>query len=414
MAEERNHAILSASSSHRWLTCTPSAQLELEEHQEECSVYAAEGTAAHALAELKLSYRFGKIGLTEYQEKYEEFRKNEEYSKYYNKEFEEYVDEHVEYVISVTDELDKEHIKYHIFFEVRVNFSNVVPQGFGTADVLIVTDEFIHVIDLKFGAGVPVSAQNNSQLRLYGFGALNMFPNSKRILMTINQPRLESRDTEVLEKKVLVDWAFNYVAPRAEQAMRGEGKLHASEEACRFCKLRGKCKERADAQLAVARKEFSLVDQKANIVQNMTMEQISNILEIAPLFIDWFKDVQAYALGQLTRGVKIPGFKLVEGRSTRIITDEQKVKETLLDIGFTEDEIMKPREMQGISKLEALVGKKNFATLFADYLIKPAGKLTLAPESDRRPEVTILALAQSDFATPIEYDNRQLENKEIN
>ena len=404
MAEQRNHAILSASSAHRWLVCTPSARLELEEGRDECSVYAAEGTAAHELAELKLNYRFGKIGWTEFYDKYEAFKVNPEYSKYYNKEFEEYVDEHVEYVVSVTDELDREGKKYHIFFEVRVNFANVVPQGFGTADVLIVTEDTIHVIDLKFGAGVPVSAIENPQLRLYGMGALNLFPNTSFVKMTINQPRLVSRDTEELTKKELLTWAFEYVRPRAEEAIKGEGTLHASEDACRFCKLRGKCKERADMNLAIAQREFEIVDQKANLVQNLSVEQISNILEIAPMFIDWFKDVQAFALGQLAQGVKIPGYKLVEGRSNRIITDETKVKEILLQVGLTEDEIMKPREMLGISKLEALVGKKLFAELCKDYLIKPMGKLTLAPESDRRPEVNTFELAAADFSTPIEIE----------
>lgn len=400
MAEQRNHAILSASSAHRWLVCTPSARLELEEGREECSAYAAEGTAAHALAELKLKYRFGKISVSEYEAEYEAFKVDPEFSKYYNKEFEEYVDDHVEYIVSITDNL----IDYHIYFEVRVNFANVVPQGFGTADVLIVTEDTVWVIDLKFGAGVPVSAIENPQLRLYGMGALNMFPNTKYIKTTINQPRLLSRDTEELTKKELIKWAFEYVKPRAEEAIKGEGVLRASEDACRFCKLRGKCKERADTQLAIAQREFEIIDQRANLVQNLSAEQLGNILEIAPMFIDWFKDVQSFALGQLMQGVKIPGYKLVEGRSNRIITDETKVKEILLEVGLTEDEIMKPREMLGISKLEALVGKKLFADLCKDYLIKPMGKLTLAPESDRRPEVNTLAIAQGEFATPIDIE----------
>jgi len=398
MAEQRNHAILSASSAHRWLVCTPSARLEQEEGTEECSVYAQEGTAAHALAELKLSYRFGKIPYSKYQEEYEAFKVDSEFSKYYNKEFEEFVDEFVDYVIKQTEELES----YHIFFETRVNFSNVVPQGFGTADVMIVTEDTIHVIDLKFGAGVPVSAINNPQLRLYGMGALNLFPNTKYIKTTINQPRLLSCDTEDLTKEELLKWAFEYVKPRAEEAIKGEGVLRASEDACKFCKLRGKCKERADMQLMVAQREFEIVDQKANMVQNLSTEQIANILEIAPMFIDWFKDVQAFALGQLMRGEKIPGYKLVEGRSNRIITDEAKVKELLLQVGLTEDEIMKPREMLGISSLEKLIGKKLFADICGEYLIKPVGKLTLAPESDRRPEVSTLAIAQSEFADPID------------
>ena len=406
MAEQRNHAILSASSAHRWLTCTPSARLELEEGRDECSVYAAEGTAAHALAELKLNYRFGKISLTEYQDQYEAFKVDSEYSKYYNKEFEEYVDSHVEYVVAFTEDLPE----YHIYFELRVNFSNIVPQGFGTADVLIVTPDTVIIIDLKFGTGVPVSAIENPQLRLYGMGALNLFPNTKFVRTIINQPRLESRDTELLTKEELLSWAVNYVKPRAEEAIKGEGILRASEDACRFCALRGKCKERASAQLAVAqqefavveRKEFAIRERKTNPITALTPDEVGNILAIAPAFIDWFKDVEAFALGQLMSGVKIPGYKLVEGRSNRIITDEEAVKKILLDAGLREDEIMKPREMLGISKLEALVGKKLFATLCEDYLIKPPGKLTFAPESDRRPEVNSLALAQSDFADPIE------------
>lgn len=395
------HAILSASAAHRWLVCTPSARLEQNEGRAECSIYAAEGTAAHRLAEIKLMYRFGKMSPSEYTDTYDEFKNDPEYGKYYNKEFEEYVDAHVEYIVQLTDELDT---PYHIFFELRVNFANVVPQGFGTADVLLVTEDTIHVIDLKFGAGVPVSAINNPQLRLYGMGALNLFPNTKYVKMTINQPRLDSRDTETLEKRELLAWAFEYVKPRAEEAIKGEGMLEASEDACRFCKLRGKCKARADMQLELARREFEIVEQKPNPITALSVEQISNILEIAPMFIDWFKDVQSFALGQLMQGVKIPGYKLVEGRSNRIITDETKVKEILLEVGLTEAEIMKPPEMLGISKLEALVGKKLFAELCKDYIIKPQGKLTLAPESDRRPEANTFALAQSDFAEPIDTD----------
>lgn len=398
MSEERNHAILSASSAHRWLTCTPSARLELEEGAEECSVYAAEGTAAHALAEIKLKHRFGKTNDLEFRADYEAFLNEPEFAKYYNKEFEEYVDSHVEFVVEQTKELDE----FHIFFEVRVNFSNIVPQGFGTADVLIVTKDTVHVIDLKFGAGVPVSAIKNSQLRLYGFGAINLFPNTEFVKVTINQPRLESHDSEIVAKQELLEWGFDYVKPRAELAIKGEGQLVASEDACRFCKLKGKCKTRADEQLAIAKQEFSIVDTRASIAESITPEKLSYILEIGPAFINWYNDVKSFALGQLASGVEIPGFKLVEGRSNRIITDEQKVAEVLLDVGFTEDEIMKPRELLGISKLEALVGKKLFAELFADYLIKPQGKLTLVPDTDRRPAINNCDVARLDFAEPIE------------
>jgi hypothetical protein len=398
MVEQRNHAILSASAAHRWLTCTPSARLEQQENQEECSVYAAEGTAAHALAEIKLKHIFGKTTDLEYQADYEAFKSDEEFAKYYNAEFEEYIDSHVQFVVDQTKDIGE----FHIFFEVRVNFSNIVPQGFGTADVLIVTQDTVHVIDLKFGAGVPVSAVKNSQLRLYGFGALNIFPNTKFVKVTINQPRLESNDSETLSKEELLVWGFDYVKPRAELAIKGEGNLVASEDACRFCKLKGKCKTRADQQLSIARQEFSVIDYRPNLAETITPEKLSQILQIGPAFIDWYKDVTAFALGQLASGVEIPGFKLVEGRSNRIITDENAVKKILLDVGLKEDEITKPREMLGISKLEALVGKKLFAELCKDYIIKPQGKLTLVPETDRRPAVNTLGIAQMDFVESID------------
>lgn len=397
------HAMLSASTAHRWLYCTPSARLEQEDGTiEECSVYAKEGTAAHALAEIKLSYTFGKIGPMEYAEKLAEWHANKDFEEYYNKEFEEYVDDYVNYVISQTDGLEN----YHIYFEVKVNFSNIVPQGYGTSDVIIVTDDYVHVIDLKFGAGVPVTAVNNPQLRLYGIGALNLFPNSKKVKMTINQPRIPSCDTEELTKEELLKWAFEFVKPRAEEAIKGEGKLIASEKACRFCKLRFKCKARADEQLRLAQEEFNITDVKANAVSNLSVEQIANILEIAPAFIEWFNDVKSFALGQLKQGINIPGFKLVEGRSNRIITDEEKVRQILLSVGLTDKQIMTQPVLLGISKLESLVGKKLFSELCKDYIIKPAGNLTLAPESDRRPALNTLQIAQSDFAEPIKEDKQ--------
>lgn len=399
---EKRHALLSASTAHRWLYCTPSARLEQEEGTEECSVYAEEGTAAHALAEIKLSYTFGKMGPLAYQEALDDWHNNPDYEKYYSQEFEEFVDDYVSFVVSQTDGLEH----FHIYFEVKVNFSNFVPQGFGTSDVIIVTDDMVHVIDLKFGQGVPVSAINNPQLRLYGLGALNLFPNSERVKMTINQPRLASCDTEELSKKELLDWAINVVMPRAEEAIKGEGKLQASEKACKFCKVRAKCKARADQQLELARKEFEVDDLKANLAQNMNEEQIAEILDIAPAFIDWFKDVQAYALGQLVQGRHIPGYKLVEGRSIRQITDENKAIDILVDAGFKKEDLMSKPELLGISALEKVVGKKNLAELLKDYIIKPSGKLTLAPESDRRPAVNTLQLAQDEFAEPINSDNQ--------
>lgn len=387
------HSFLSASSAHRWLKCTPSRYLEEQEGLEECSIFAEEGTAAHTLAELKLSYAFGKMSDEEYATRFKVFVN--ENSDYYDKVFEEHIDNYVNFVKHITRELHD----VKTYFEVRVDFANIVQDGFGTADCILISGNTAHVIDLKFGQGVPVTASSNPQLMLYGIGVINMFPNVEQLYMTIYQPRLDNVDTVCLSKEELMTWGNDYVKPRAEKAFKGEGILEPSESACKFCALRGKCKARADMQLDIAKKEFSIEDTKSNMVQALSPEQISNILEIAPMFIDWFKDVQAFALGQLAQGVKIPGYKLVEGRSNRVITNPSKVKEILLGVGLKESDIMKPQEMQGITKLEELVGKKLFETLCGEHLIKPRGKLTLATESDRRPEVNSIDV---DFS--INYD----------
>lgn len=390
--EVRQHALLSASSAHRWLACTPSARLEQQE-EGECTVYAEEGTEAHELAEIMLNHIYYGTPWR----KYDEFRKR---SKYWTKEFEEYVEDYVRYIKNITDELEQNNKKYHIYIELRVNFSNFVPQGFGTADCLIVTEKDLHVLDLKFGQGVPVTAKGNPQMRLYALGTLNLFPNTENIKMTICQPRLDNFDTDTISKADLLNWALYEVKPKADAAVRGEGTLVAGEKQCKFCKLRGKCKARADFQLKTAQEEFAaieIVDERPQIAKYMTPEQMADILEIAPLFIDWFKDVQKYAYEQALKGMHIEGFKLVEGKSNRIISDPDGLYSALQNMGYKDDDIFEPRKMKGISKIEALVGRKLFNEVLSDYVIKPQGAPTLVPLSDKRPEINTIEQAIKDF-----------------
>lgn len=390
--EVRQHALLSASSAHRWLACTPSARLEQQE-EGECTVYAEEGTEAHELAEIMLNHIYNGISWR----KYDEFRKR---SKYWTQEFEEYVEDYVRYIKNITDKLEQNNKKYHIYIELRVNFSNFVPQGFGTADCLIVTEKDLHVLDLKFGQGVPVTAKSNPQMRLYALGTLNLFPNTENIKMTICQPRLDNFDTDTISKADLLNWALYEVKPKADAAVRGEGTLVAGEKQCKFCKLRGKCKARADFQLKTAQEEFAaieIVDERLQIAKYMTPEQMADILEIAPLFIDWFKDVQKYAYEQALKGMHIEGFKLVEGKSNRIISDPDGLYSALQNMGYKDDDIFEPRKMKGISKIEALVGRKLFNEVLSDYVIKPQGAPTLVPLSDKRPEINTIEQAIKDF-----------------
>jgi hypothetical protein len=392
------HSLLSASAAHRWLTCTPSAVLEREQGVDECSVYAAEGPAAHEYARLRLMSLYGYLDAAAYAHELEQFMQTPDYQNFYDAEFNEYVEEYIRYVKGITDNLTD----YDIDFERRVDFSDVVPDGFGTADTIIIDkkNEKGYVIDLKFGQGVPVSAKENPQLRLYAIGLIHEF-DVKSVEMVIVQPRLASVDTDIMTALELVIWGYDYVKPKAELAVKGEGPLKSSEEACRFCKLRGSCKVRADSQLAVAKQEFAIIDPQKTMIQLLSPEQMSKILDIAPVFVEWFKDVQSFALGQLIAGVNIPGYKLVEGRSNRVITDPDKVKDILLEKGFKEQDLMKPPEMQGISTLERIVGKKLFTDLCGEYLVKPTGKLTMAEDNDRRPAVSTLAIAQNEFARTI-------------
>lgn len=405
MPTPTGHALLSPSSSHRWLICTPSAMLESSEPST-YSPYAEEGTEAHALAELKLSYMLGQINDTEYATKFDHFRLN---SKFYNYEFNDYVNDYCQEVMTIVKEDYKNH-EVSVHLEQYVTFEDIVPNGGGTSDVVIVGKNFIHIIDLKFGKGVPVSAIGNTQLRLYALGAIKKYIREctcTEARMTIIQPRLHDISTDFVGINELNDWAINYVKPRAELAIAGKGELVPGDH-CKFCKLKGKCKALADKQLAIAQAEFEDAVVENNMLEpaNMSPEVISRILDIAPKFIDWFKDVEAYAMKTaINDGTKIPGYKLVEGRSTRVIVSPASVIEKLRTAGFSEEDYLKPTELLGITTLEKNIGKKLFNELCEQYIIKPQGKPTLVPESDKRVAIDVksLGLNGNEFSEEIVY-----------
>ena len=405
MPTPTGHALLSPSSSHRWLICTPSAMLESSEPTT-YSPYAEEGTEAHALAELKLSYMLGQINDTEYATKFDHFRLN---SKFYNYEFNDYVNDYCQEVMTIVKEDYKNH-EVSVHLEQYVTFEDIVPNGGGTSDVVIVGKNFIHIIDLKFGKGVPVSAIGNTQLRLYALGAIKKYIRECTCTdarMTIIQPRLHDISTDFVGINELNDWAINYVKPRAELAIAGKGELVPGDH-CKFCKLKGKCKALADKQLAIAQAEFEEAVVENNMLEpaNMSPEVISRILDIAPKFIDWFKDVEAYAMKTaINDGTKIPGYKLVEGRSTRVIVSPASVIEKLRTAGFSEEDYLKPTELLGITTLEKNIGKKLFNELCEEYIVKPQGKPTLVPESDKRVAIDVksLGLNGNEFSEEIVY-----------
>lgn len=379
------HALLSPSSSHRWLECTPSAYLESLEPYQPPSPYAAEGTEAHALAEIKLKFMLDKISVDQYDTEFANFRLN---SKFYNAEFNDYVNDYVHEVMTIIKE-DYKGQTLEVYLEDKVSFEHVVPNGSGTSDVVIIGKTFIHIIDLKFGKGVAVSSIGNPQLRLYALGVLNKYQLKgvfSEARMTIIQPRLYDKSTDYVQVTELNDWAINFVKPRAELAIAGKGTLCPGDH-CKFCKRKGKCEALGQQQLAVAQREFESVVIEDNILEphNMTPEMLSRIMYVAPKFIQWFNEVTSYVTKtMINEDLKIPGYKIVEGRSNRVITNPEAIVEKLRTSGFTEDDYLEKPKLLGITKLEKNVGKKLFNELCADYIVKPTGRPTVVPETDKR------------------------------
>lgn len=383
------HALLGPSGAKRWMTCTPSARFE-EEFIEQDSEYAAEGTAAHELAEL---YLLCELGGNDGADIYalEAFP---EHNKYYNGEMEEAVGLYLDIIHERYAEALKRDPSAILMPEQRLDFSEWVPEGFGTGDVIIIGGGVIEVIDLKYGKGVPVDAEDNPQLRLYGLGAWNAYKilyDIHTVRMTIVQPRLGSVTTDEISADDLVRWATEEVMPKAKLAWAGEGQ-HVPGEHCRFCKAKPRCKALADHNMELAKHDFTLP-------HKLTDQEIGEILGRIDRLADWVKAVKEYALDQAeNHGVKWPGWKLVEGRSNRKITDEDEAVKVLLAEGISEPLLYKPREVLGITALETLVGKKKFTTLLDHLLEKPPGKPTLVQETDKRPELNTAESAAADFS----------------
>lgn len=385
-----SHALLSASGSARWMACTPSARLE-EQFPNTTSEYAEEGSFAHALADLKLSRAIANtIKPSAYKKRLAEMQKDPMYSPA----TEEYIDQYVAQVSEIFMAAKKECKDTLVLLEQRLDFSEWVPGGFGTGDVVIISDGTLEVIDLKYGKGVPISAENNSQTRLYGLGAINTFNmlyEFDLVRMTIIQPRLDNTSTEEITVDDLMYWATNTVMGAAEKAYKGVGQFNAGDH-CRFCRAKATCRARAEANLELAKLDF----QEPLL---LTDEEIAEVLAKVSQLKAWASDVETYALEQARdHGIKYPGWKLVEGRSNRKYADDIAVGQVLTAAGYEEEQIHKEPELLGITAMEKLLGKKKFEELLKELVIKPAGKPTLVPENDKRPEINSLQSAIDDFS----------------
>ncbi|TQS71929.1 DUF2800 domain-containing protein [Ornithinibacillus gellani] len=369
------HAILSASGAHRWMNCTPSARLELE-FEDSSGEAAKEGTAAHELGEHKLRAAL-KI-LTK-----------KPTSIYDSEEMERYTDEYVQFILeelAAVKQITKDPL---LLIEQRLDFSNYVPEGFGTGDCVIVADDVVHVIDFKYGQGVLVEAENNPQMMLYALGALNLFDaiyDISAVKMTIYQPRRENISTFEISKTSLIDWAENTLKPKAELAFKGDGEFKPGEW-CRFCRASVDCRARAEENLKVAKFEFK----KPPL---LTDGEIAEILLHVNDLTKWANEIFAYATNAaVQQGKQWAGFKVVEGRSNRKYADEEAVAEATKKAGY--EDIYK-QSLLTITNMEKLMGKKKFNEVLGDFIIKPSGKPTLVPVSDKRPEINI-STAKNEF-----------------
>ena len=369
------HARFSPSSSNRYLNCPPALWLE-EQFEDEQSPYAAEGSAGHRMAEYLIN-------------KHLKRRDKRPVSDYYSDELLEAVDDYVLYVIGQIEEAKRICSSPVFAVEQRVDLREHVQECFGTADMVIITDNRIQIIDLKLGKGVMVDAEENNQLMIYGLGVLDlaeMLFDIETVELTIVQPRLDHFSSWEISAEELRSWGREVLEPRAKMALSGAGEFKAGDH-CRFCKARFQCRARAEEFLKLAQQEFKAPDL-------LTDEEMAEVLSKADALKKWAEEVYAYAQNEaVVHHKEWPGFKLVLGRTNRKYTDEEEVAEVAKKAGYTD--IFKS-SLIGITEMERLMGKKNFKEILGAYVYKPEGKVTLVPDSDKREAVTV-STAEADF-----------------
>lgn len=382
----RAHALLSASGASRWMACTPSARLEEKFDESSTSTFAAEGTLAHEFGDVNLRFKNGEITEKTLNSELKKLRKD----KNYTDEMEGEVDKYVEIVMEAFAVAKARTPDAKLLIEERVDFSHLVEKGFGTGDVCIVADGFLDVIDLKYGKGVKVDADNNPQLMLYGSGALRNFEmmyDIHTVNLVIVQPRLDHLSEWKISTEKLIEWGEKEVKPKAAKAYQGKGVQKAGDH-CKWCKVKAMCATLAAKNVKLAQHDFK-------DPHLLTESQVIEVYKQQPMLVDWVNSVAKYLLDEAVKGKKWPGLKLVEGRSNRKWSDEVKVKEALTDNLFDEKDFTTTK-LQGITAVEKLVGKSEFPTILGNLVIKPQGKPTLVPMSDKRPAMGI-EQAKDDF-----------------
>lgn len=399
------HALLSASGAHRWLACTAAPHFEAQFPPGPPSPYAEEGTLAHSVCELYArKYFTSELTKRKFNSELKKLQSNDLYSDEMLHTAEAYVEHLKEWAMKYTD-------TPHVVQEVRVDFSAYVPGGFGTCDCVMIGGSHLHITDYKHGKGVPVSAQGNPQMRLYALGALQrygVFYEIKTVSMSICQPRLSDEPNEdTLSVEELLAWGES-IKPAAAEAYNGPGTFCPGEH-CRFC--RGKAQCRARAEMNTALEDFkncipagAVPEDQRNIPAEaravlslppvLSDAEIGELLERGKSLVQWYTDLQEYATQTLLSGIPVPGWKVVEGRSNRAFKDVDAALDALVEAGY-DKAVLYDYKPKTLTELEKVVGKKVFGELMAGHIVKPQGKPTLAPETDKRPAYSSAA---ADFA----------------
>ncbi|WP_315451376.1 DUF2800 domain-containing protein [uncultured Selenomonas sp.] len=379
------HAVLSASGSKRWLSCPPSARLE-RKFPDKAGEAAQEGTLVHSLAEARIRHWLGEISENGLALRIDSIR----HDALYSPEMGEYVSEYVDLCIEKINEAQG-----IALVEERLDFSRWVKNGFGTGDMVIIGDGVLEIVDLKYGKGVPVSAESNTQMQLYALGAIEQYGyiyDFNHVRMSIFQPRNGGLSTQLMSVAELLAWGES-IKPIAELAYEGKGEFKAGDH-CRFCRAAAQCKALSEYNMEIAKLEFRDVDL-------LTDDEVSSVLERVDGLVRYAEKIKTFALEEALKGQRWPGFKVVEGRSNRKITDEAKAVKLLRKAGYADDVIYKPLEIQTITDLEKTITKKKFGEILGSVVEKPPGKPTLVPEDDKRPEYDPV---QSEFEVMEEED----------
>ena len=384
------HALLSPSSAHRWLNCPLAPRLEAT-LPDKTSSYAAEGTLAHSVCELTAKKYFTPMKTAEFNRNMKKLKSHELWN-----------DEMIQTAETYVGHLKEKAMGFknapYVALEVKVDISEYVPEAFGRCDCIMFGNSTLIITDYKHGKGVAVSAKENPQMMLYALGALKLyqpiFGNAiEKINICIDQPRIDSYETWECSKAELMAWGES-VKPKAQKAFMGIGEYNAGTW-CRFCRANGICKAQADNQIS-AFDDFKEVVAEGK-TDLLTPEQIGEALKKGEILVNWYEALQKTALEKLLSGAEIPGYKVVEGRSSRAWTNQDKALETLQNSGI-ERAVIYDSVPKSLAQIEKMLGATKFAELVGNYVFKPQGKPTLANATDKRP---VFNSAVADFAAVV-------------